>query len=142
MKRKVCDCDSCKNACKSKPGWFLPNEIENVAEFLNITTKELFQKYLAVDFFEGRENIFVISPAVKGNLTGSMFPYDPRGECVFYENGKCKIHSVSPYECRELFHTDDSDICGKRHKFVADSWVGKIDSIEKLLGEYPTAPVN
>ena len=34
MNEKVeCTCDICKQACKHKPGWFLPKEAEKAAEY-------------------------------------------------------------------------------------------------------------
>jgi len=50
--RKECDCKHCQNACTNKPGWFLPEDINKVTEFLQISEKELFTKYLLIDYFE------------------------------------------------------------------------------------------
>lgn len=97
-----CNCLQCQAACQRKPGWFAPGEAERVGVYLGMSLPELFQHYLMVDWFE-RTNanpIFVLSPAIKGHTAGSEFPANPQGECVFYENGQCRIHPVKPEECR------------------------------------------
>ena len=46
-----CSCDNCQQRCKNAPGWFKPDEPEGVAKFLGIGIRELFTKYLSVDFW-------------------------------------------------------------------------------------------
>lgn len=146
--RKECACNACVKACYNKPGWFKFGELEKVAKHLDITNEELFKKYLAVDWYQSyvdNEDIFVISPACKENPVGEMFPYDPRGECVFLIDGShCSIHAVSPFECREYVHTDNKSEVGARHEETAQSWNTKEGKkqIEKLLGRPPVAPEN
>jgi Fe-S-cluster containining protein len=140
-KKDSCDCNICKAACKIKPGWFKPDEAEKVAEYLGITMQKLFDEYLAVDWYrKGGVDYFPLSPAAKKNPKGAMWPYDPRGECVFFENGKCKIHPVAPFECREYYHTDTPEDIMSRHEQVAKSWNNKKKYIEKLLGHAPYPP--
>lgn len=140
--RTVCDCKKCKNACSYKPGWFLPGEAEKTAESLNMTLKDFFDKYLAVDFFEGSKTTFVLSPAVVGNPTGAMFPYRPTGVCVFFKEGKCSIHGNSPFECAQYIHTDPQKDVQERHENVKNAWDKHQKQIEELLGEKPYTPEN
>ena len=139
--RLSCDCNICKNACKTKPGWFKPGEAEKVAEYLNIPMLDLFNNYLAVDWFSGEgENYYPLSPSAKTNLPGEMWPYNPRGECIFYKQGKCSIHPVAPFECRAYTHADTSEEAIKRHGETAKEWKNSHDYLENLLGYSPTPP--
>lgn len=140
-KRISCDCDKCQSACTNKPGWFKPGEAEEVAEYLGLTIKELFDQYLAVDWFAKNKDlrIFILSPSVKEGEPGGVFPFDPDGECVFFESGKCKIHPVAPFECKEYCH-DSSEKYSGRHELVAKSWIGQEKYIESLLGYKPEIP--
>jgi len=46
-----CTCQDCIIACYHKPGWFAPNEIEKVADFMGISLQQLFDEYLGVDWY-------------------------------------------------------------------------------------------
>jgi len=96
--KNPCTCKKCQAACE-RPGWFIPGEVEKVAKYLKISVKKLFKTKLAVDWWVGEEDIFVLSPALKGEEAGGMFPYNPVGECIFFNKGRCGIHPVKPYEC-------------------------------------------
>lgn len=132
-----CTCELCVNACCTKPGWFMPGEIEQVAEYLNISLQELFDTKLGVDWWETGGDIFVIAPATKSMNPGEEYSADPRGECIFFENERCTIYSVRPFECREYSHSDNSDDLNPRHKGVADSWQDYKNQIIELLGYEP-----
>jgi Fe-S-cluster containining protein len=135
--RESCTCQYCRDGCTAKPGWFLPGEAEKAAEFMGMTLPEFFREYLAVDWWESEPDIFVLSPALRGEETGTEFPGDPQGECVFYENERCRIHEVKPAECRERW-------CGDRHGpsihgDVAQEWAAHQDQVKSLLGRDPEA---
>ena len=140
-----CSCSICQGACKRKPGWFKPGEAEKVAEFLGISLKELFNNKLMVDYWLGEEDdeggghhkdIFVLSPATVDGKPGTVFLFNPNGQCVFYgEEGLCEIHPVKPFECREMMHDEDNAYL---HKETADSWKDN-KQIGELLGEKPDA---
>jgi len=135
-------CASCQAACRNKPGWFKAGEAEKVAQYLGVSLKELFRDKLAVDWWVGGSvnsgDIYVLSPALIGEDAGTEFPGDPRGECVFFRDGRCEIHAVKPFECAESVPCEHS---GKRnlHKEAADSWNTKKhqSQIVKLLGRQP-----
>jgi Fe-S-cluster containining protein len=128
-------CEDCQGACK-RPGWFIPGEIEKVAKHLKISVKELFKTKLAVDWWEDMEDIFVLSPALKGEETGEMFPYNPQGECVFFNKGRCDIHPVKPYECA-MWSCKKPD--KTYHENAKEKWNNPKaqQQIEKLLGRKP-----
>lgn len=130
-------CDFCKAGCTRKPGWFLPGEAEAAAEWMGVTLEEFFRQYLAVDWWEGDPDIFLLSPAIRGDETGAEFPGDPRGTCVFYEESRCRIHPVKPHECKDMW-------CGDRtgssvHYETAMAWTGHQQQIAELLGRDPVA---
>lgn len=132
-----CSCETCQRACRKKPGWFLPGEAEKAAVLKDMSLKEFFDKYLMVDFWLGKRadgHIFVLSPATKEGTPGEEFPFDPKGECIFYKAGKCEIHAVKPYECAWYDHTKEKD---DTHKNVAEAWKDHQGQIKELLGREP-----
>jgi Fe-S-cluster containining protein len=143
----ACECLACRGACEHKPGWFKPDEIAPLAAALGITEKELFDKHLQVDWWEGDEDtdyedVFVLSPAVVHGLPGTMFGSDPRGTCVWFKEGKCAIHEQGkPFECAAYHHSDDPKAGAPHHHEAAMAWnapehQGKI---KELLGREPVA---
>ena len=128
-------CGVCRSGCDRKPGWFLPGEAEKTAAHLGITLPELFRDYLAVDWWvAGQEPVFLLSPAVRGNEAGREFPGDPRGTCVFYEGGRCRIHPAKPHECASTW-------CGGGppdvHRTTAMAWQDHQGQLRELLGREP-----
>lgn len=139
-----CQCEKCLNACKSKPGWFLPNEVEKVATYLNLSLAELFKTKLGIDWWESYDNpedeeddqdIFILTPAITTMNAGSEYPANPKGKCIFLKDNLCSIHQVKPFECRLMN-------CKKtinKHKEVAESWLTHQKFINTLLGKSPKA---
>ena len=132
-------CSYCRDGCDHKPGWFLPGEAEKAAELMGMSLADFFRQYLAVDWWTGDPNIFLLSPAIVGEESGSEFPGNPRGTCVFYKDERCQIHAAKPFECRDRW-------CGSRaapravtHEDVAMAWTGHQDVIAELLGREPEA---
>lgn len=131
-----CSCPSCQAGCTRKPGWFKPGEAEAAAPLKGLSLQDFFNQYLAVDYWTGYPNIYLLSPAVVGNGTGNVFPSDPGGRCVFYENGLCSIHAAKPFECRVMHH--DNTYGGDAHQDVAYAWRGEPQKqIVQLLGYQP-----
>ena len=118
----VCDCEKCQNACKNRPGWFLPEEINSLfAHFKANNISQLLGKdKFAIDWWiDDEENILVLAPNIVGN-DSIQYPANPRGQCVFFKGGKCNIHEIKPFECSRYIHTE-KDI-SKRHEEVAKEW--------------------
>ena len=136
---KDCTCDTCKGACTNKPGWFKPGEVEKVALHLNISLQELFETKLGVDWWVAEDDIFVLAPATLSMDPGSEYPANPRGHCIFYENGLCSIHPVKPFECREYIHDEDKNASNKRHLAVSIAWESEQTQVTELLGRQATA---
>ncbi len=76
----------------------------------------------AIDWYNEDKNILVFTPNIKGNEDSIQYPADPRGECIFFNNGKCDIYKIRPFECKEYIHTDVKEIADKRHVKVKNEW--------------------
>ena len=118
-----CECDMCQSYCRYKSGWFRPGEAERVAKFLAISLPELFREKLMADYWvrddDFDHDIYTLSPAVRGGQPGTVFPFDPSGECIFFQAGKCVIHEVKPWECKVAWHGNESH---GEHREVAQAW--------------------
>lgn len=128
-----CSCADCQSACRNKPGWFLPGEVEALAANMGVSLIDLFQDRLAVDWWaedDELEETFVLSPAIKGHSTGTEFPGNPNGICTFFKDGRCEIHAMGkPHECASLTHDGHA-----AHIDTARAWAGHQESITSLLG--------
>jgi Fe-S-cluster containining protein len=139
-----CTCTGCQSACTRKPGWFAPGEVELVAAARGVSVPELFRAYLAVDWWEGDEPTFVLSPAIirHGSVhAGTEIPANPLGRCVFYEGGRCSIHAVKPRECATYHHDMTREQVAASHRGVFEAWQSPAHQaqIVELLGREPVA---
>jgi Fe-S-cluster containining protein len=134
-------CSTCVAACYRKPGWFIPGEVERVADHLGVSVEELFRTRLGVDWHDdhpSRRDVFVLAPATTTMTPGEEYPGDPTGRCVFLtDDDRCGIHEVKPYECREYW-CDAPDV-NRLHLAAADAWVEHQQQIRDLLGDEPYA---
>lgn len=115
----------------------MPGEAERAAKYLGMTLTEFFKIYLGVNWLEGDDNIFLLAPATANMDPGGEYPGNPRGRCVFFENGLCNIHAVKPFECSEYIHGDTE--VSARHRQVAQAWKAHQAQIVELLGREPEA---
>lgn len=140
--RKSCTCPQCVSCCERKPGWMKPGEAERIAEFLGISLADLFRDYLAVDWWVDARNVFLLSPAIVGEQTGTEMPCVAKGRCVFLtDKGRCQIHSVKPFECGVAWCGDGAvESKGSAHEKAADAWrdTAHQEQIVQLLGREPT----
>ncbi len=136
MKKIECKCDGCKNACKYRPGWFLPKQVNSLLEYFNVKTIEELLKTgkVAIDWWEGDDpNILILAPNVINNAE-IYYPADPRGCCIFYTDELCDIHKIKPYECSMYSHKDkdkDKDDGEDRHKMIMNKWKA-VDILEEF----------
>jgi len=113
-----CSCEKCVEACVyGNPGWFLPGQVEKVADFFDVPPEVLIENRLIKDYWPkhliGRCDI--LSPvkifdsslpseisdiALEGKCAPPWYALIP-GRCTFFFAGVCTIHSVKPFECRE-----------------------------------------
>lgn len=134
-----CNCDICQSACKEKPGWFLPEQIEVLKQYFKVNDiRELLNTgKFAIDWWEETDDILVLAPNIKNN-GNIQYPSDPRGECVFFKDGKCEIHSIRPIECEALHHDQDKYSSNGLHEKVAKEWE-KIDMLDDFENEIETS---
>ena len=136
---KSCSCSGCQKACETRVGWFLPGEAEKTAEKMGMSLEEFFERYLAADYFEGKDReqrVYVLAPANVYTTSGEVLEVYI-GRCIFFEQGLCKIHEFGkPYECKRDLH----DIIQKKfvidnHAAVAKAWATQEnqDLIHRLL---------
>lgn len=115
------DCQNCGERCRV-PGIFLPAQIEALAEHLDISSEELFRRYLIAELFTPNVNsapVFVISPVMADSegyrLSNRLFDSEYAAtqdlHCIFRDNEtrSCIIHKFKPFGCNLL-------ICGKMTK--------------------------
>ena len=79
-------CQGCGKCCYGFPGfvWLSVADIKNISTHLNLTAKNFLDKYARTiyGFYSLKE-----SDA-------------PSYECVFFNNKKCTIYEVRPFQCR------------------------------------------
>ncbi|MFH1641709.1 MAG: YkgJ family cysteine cluster protein [Nanoarchaeota archaeon] len=82
-------CKKCGHCCQYGSGALIEEDVKNIARYLNITEKELKEKYLeTLEKFNTKR--------FRPKLIRKDKPF---GKCVFYDNG-CKIHEVKPLQCK------------------------------------------
>ena len=91
--RTNCGCKKCKAGCRSMPGYLVPDDLANFDK------NDLARSEGAVVIYEG-ERIDIPTIVPKTN---------ERGECVFFESGRCTVHNHSPFGCRMFSVCDDTD---------------------------------
>lgn len=124
-----CTCANCVAACSNKPGWFMPEDIPAILAHLGARDlgEALGPGKLAVDFFDAPEDgPLVLSPNIVGSESKGI-PFYPRGVCVFLKEGRCSIHAIKPFECRQALHTDSPAAVRARHTAIAAAWRGRQD---------------
>ncbi|MBT5021623.1 hypothetical protein HOK51_02465 [Candidatus Woesearchaeota archaeon] len=86
------ECKKCGNCCSFGSGFILQEEIKKIAEFLDLTQKELKEKFLKeVEFFNTKQ--YRVKMEKNQNL--------PHGKCAFLLGNKtCAINKVKPLHCK------------------------------------------
>ena len=116
-----CKCDSCQSACRHKPGWFKPEQVKVLLDHFKVNSiRDLLEAGFAIDWWTSNQDILVLAPNIIGNEDRIQYPGNPRGVCVFYNNGLCDIHDIRPFECAALLHGGDK--YHGRHESVAKLW--------------------
>lgn len=109
-----CSCKGCVVACKTKPGLFMPQEVQPLADAMGLTFEELVKTRLALEWADTEEGdrIYALSPATVGIEPGREFPPNRRfGTCTFLKEDKCEIHDLGkPYMCAASTHKGGADV--------------------------------
>lgn len=144
-KRPECNCDKCQQACQRVPGWFRPGEAEKAAALLGLSLPAFFKRYLGVQWWEAERPTFVLAPAIVDRMEpGHEYPSNPRGQCVFFEEGRCAIHAAKPHDCAFtnpcLPQTDERAAMLTRDRArTVTLWKRQQGQIRELLGRKPRA---
>jgi hypothetical protein len=126
---------NCQNACQHRPGFFRADQIAPLAKALNLTVKELFDQHLQVDCWNGEPDIFLLIPRHQDKPGGSLVPFDPRGTCHWFVNGRCEIHTLGkPAECAELVHAPGGEYAQVDRQAIVDSWRDNQQMVRDLYG--------
>jgi hypothetical protein len=99
---------------------------------MGMTLQDFFDKYLVVDWqggseeyanTENGEDVYLLAPATRGSETGHEAQINQKGTCIFFEEGKCKIHEAGkPFECAAYHHSKDHDESLILHNSAAKTW--------------------
>ena len=87
----ACSCKDCSHGCTMGSGVLAKGEIKSMAAFLSVSEKELKKKHLEeVELFH------------KKKWRPKLLRKDgkPYGKCTFFSEGKCKVHSAKPLQCK------------------------------------------
>lgn len=104
---KVSKCLRCGLCCYQYPCIPRPEEIEPVAEYLNLTVVELINRYMVIDTTDCQAFFLRWAKHGEEDITGKRIPpartFD-RGYCIFYDEAKksCLIHPVRPKEAQAI----------------------------------------
>jgi Fe-S-cluster containining protein len=107
MTRTVCACRACSVCCEHVPGVLIPSDVGELARALGYADAERF----ASDSLCVSEGATM---AVSDGRVVSLPTLVPRsradGSCVFYRQGRCAVHRVSPFGCAYFdAHMDDAE---------------------------------
>lgn len=100
-----CSCKACVASCHKKPGMFLPEQIQPLADVLGLSFEELVKTRLMVESGDRTDGgkVFLLSPKTVG---GHRF-----GTCTFLKDERCEIHELGkPHQCAMATHKDGADL--------------------------------
>ncbi len=128
------DCTRCGNCCHSQTGWLVPADLRAIAEFLNISQRQLISRYLVIDYLAQSETgyTFVWAPVRVNEFTGTPLvtpgqrvPWrysEEYAPCIFWQTKGCSIHQVKPLECK-LYGCGTSDgVLQPSRSHIAMQW--------------------
>jgi len=94
-------CVKCGFCCHKRTCIPTPDELKKIAEFLNLTPKELISKFFAIDCQSFSDDYYVKPVGINiKDLVGKFIPSDRtfnEGKCIFLgKDNNCKIYPVRP----------------------------------------------
>ena len=94
-----CQCNACNHGCKYGSGSLAGDDAKKIAEFLQISEKDLKKGFLEeTELFNKK----ILRPKLIKEENKAY------GQCVFYDDEKgCTIHKVKPLECRTSIQCKD-----------------------------------
>jgi Fe-S-cluster containining protein len=112
LPRTECSCEACQIGCRTLPGMLGVGDLERITDSEQQRAPYLFNRKDSREQFA--DAYFVASEGAKVgryNDRGSVDTFQiptivpaqrANGECVFYVNGRCSIHAVSPLGCSHV----------------------------------------
>jgi len=123
FKKCICDCLSCKSACKNtRPCWGTPKDIENIID-------AGYGNRLMLDWWADSDDgndidFYIITPAIKG-YEGCRASYLPIGQCSFFNSNElCDLHELNlkPLEGQLSSCKHNDEEISEIHKTIAHIW--------------------
>jgi len=143
---KPCTCETCKGACRVKPGWMLPNDIPKMASFLGVSEEQLARKHLGVDYWMDKNDtkvVFVLAPRTEKIGPGQVYPMEPCARCLFFtDDERCAVHPAKPHECRQWIHGEKQRRIQERKQGIVRVWrrPENQEYLIRLVGYEPKLP--
>lgn len=111
------ECQRCGYCCAVRPCIPTPNELKEIAKFLDMDLKKCIKTYFVVDRLWLHEEYYIF-PAKKcqKDVTGEYLESErtfDKGYCIFYDEKKkeCRIYSVRPIMARNTACWIDNGKC-------------------------------
>ncbi len=107
LARTVCACRRCSICCEHIPGTLAPADLSAIAIHLGHADPQDFAK----KFLHASTGATLGLPDGKVITLEKLVPRrGPNGACVFYEQGRCTVHAVSPFGCSHFdAHMSDAE---------------------------------
>lgn len=112
IQRTECACEACQVGCRCMPGMLGVGDLERIEKYISEqtgipyaeldpgTTRHFTEHFVAS---EGAKVGTWDGPNLRTFQIGTITPAQkPNGECVFFNDGKCGIHPVSPIGCSHV----------------------------------------
>lgn len=100
--RTECDCAHCQVGCRTMPGALVPGDVARIVDHqIGIASPEA-EQFILTHFVasEGARVAKLVDCRPLVFDIPSITPAQkPNGECVFFAEGRCTIHAVSPAGC-------------------------------------------
>jgi Fe-S-cluster containining protein len=82
------ECQRCSACCRHDPGYVFLSEIDvkDLSEKLKMSREDFFKKYCKKVDIGGFSRISLVEKA--------------NNDCIFWENGGCKVYTFRPLQCR------------------------------------------
>lgn len=97
--RTSCECSKCQTFCRHIPGTALPGDILTLARHLGREDEDHTYEFTA-EFFQATEGTSIVCGEDSLQVPTMIPRQKPNGECIFYEEGRCRIHPAAPFGCR------------------------------------------
>jgi hypothetical protein len=104
-RRTICECAQCKINCRFIPGYLLPEDLSEIAAFLDYS--DLFE--FAKENLLASPGALVIKGGVLCRIRTLVAARNDRGWCRFFDGSPCTIHPVAPFGC--AFFDSHQDQC-------------------------------